>query len=352
MGGSIARGIKKHTPDTEIIAIDKDESAIKAAINAGVIKSGNTCVDEALSDCDIIFLCAPVDNNTALLADVKRFIKSDAILTDIGSVKGPIHECINNAGLSDYFVGGHPMAGSEKSGFINSNDHLLENAFYILTCDNKENKRLCVMTELIKQLQAIPLFLTPKDHDYYTAAISHLPHLIASSLVNLVKDNDSQGGYMRLIAAGGFKDITRIASSDPVMWQQICNENSENIHILLSKYIDALKDIDNYLIKNDDKFAYDMFSKSKEYRDSFSDVSSGLIKKVSCLYCDLKDESGAIAKIATILAASNISLKNIGIIHNREFEDGALRIEFADDGDLILASEVLTNNKYIIYKRS
>lgn len=352
MGGSIARGIKKHCPSNEIIAIDRDGLTLKTAIAEGIISEGKTEIDESLSDCDVIFLCAPVDNNNSLLKDVKKYIGSDAILTDIGSVKGPIHKCIEGAGLGEYFVGGHPMAGSEKSGFANSNDHLLENAFYILTSDKEDSRRLTILEDLIKSIGAIPLYLSPADHDLYTAGISHLPHLIAASLVNLIKVNDSKEGYMRLIAAGGFKDITRIASSDPTMWQQICNENADNIHILLKKYIDALKEIDNNLVNLSKDYVYKMFDISKEYRDSFSDVSSGPIKKLSCLYCDIIDESGAIATIATILATSGINLKNIGIVHNREFQDGALRIEFADEGDLIKASEILTHHRYIIYKRS
>lgn len=351
MGGSIAKALKKSDSNNQIIAIDTNEDVIRQALAQKVIDYGNTVIDSNLSSCDVIFLCAPVDNNNGLLGEIKKYINPNAVLTDIGSVKWPIHDCVANAGLDKYFIGGHPMAGSEKSGFENASDHLLENAFYILTSTNNNDDRLEIMNGLIKCIGAIPIAINPKDHDLYTAGISHLPHLIAAQLVNLVKQNDSSEGYMRLIAAGGFKDITRIASSDPTMWQQICNENHENIHILLRKYIELLEYTDQKLLENDPKYVYDLFDEIGEYRDSFADVSSGPIKKIPCLYCDIIDESGAIATIATILATSGINLKNVGIVHNREFEDGALRIEFSDEVDRKRAEEILTHHRYIIYKR-
>lgn len=350
MGGSIAKALKKSNPSNQIIAIDRDEASLKAALDLNVIDYGSGVIDENLSSCDVIFLCAPVNNNASMLADIAKYIKKDAILTDIGSVKKPIHEFVKEAGLVEYFVGGHPMAGSEKSGFINSSEILLENAFYILTTDDKDEKRLNVMTKLIDDIGAIPIHLNPSEHDLYTAGISHLPHLVAAALVELVRENDGPEEYMRLIAAGGFKDITRIASSNPTMWQQICDENADNIHILLNKYIDLLKKIDEKLLSDND-YIYELFDVAGNYRLSFSDVSNGPIKKLSCLYCDIADESGAIANVATIMAKANISLKNIGIINSREFEDGVLRLEFADEALKKSAEDILRKNNYTVHVR-
>ena len=129
------------------------------------------------------------------------------------------------------------MAGSERSGFSNSSDHLLENAYYIITPGGEVAlEKISDFTELISSLGAIPLVITAEEHDFITAGVSHLPHIVASALVNLVNllDNDAQ--YMKMIAAGGFRDITRIASSSPVMWEQICLENQKNISTVLDEF--------------------------------------------------------------------------------------------------------------------
>src|SRR5699024_8200683 len=149
---------------------------------------------------------------------------------------------------------------------------------------------------------------------------------------------------------GGFKDITRIASSSPVMWQQICLKNGENISHILGNYIDTLSRAKELVDSGDDEALYTMFESSKDYRDSMPNSSAGPIKKQFALYCDIIDEAGGIATIATILASNNISIKNIGIIHNREFEEGALRIEFYDEDSSVKAAGLLRKYRYIVYE--
>ena len=184
-----------------------------------------------------------------------------------------------------------------------------------------------------------------------TAAVSHLPHVIAASLVNLVRDSDSPDGIMKMIAAGGFKDITRIASSSAAMWQQICLTNTDNILSLLTSYIDSLSRIRDELAGREGEELYQLFDGARIYRDSFLNASSGPIKIVYSLNVDIADEPGALAAIATILALSQISIKNIGIAHNREMEDGVLRIEFYEEADIRKARSILTARGYTIYDK-
>ncbi len=145
---------------------------------------------------------------------------------------------------------------------------------------------------LVRTLRALPLILDYREHDYVTAAISHLPHIIASTLVNLVKDSDSEKGVMKRVAAGGFKDITRIASSSPEMWEQICATNRENIIEVLDSYINSLISVKFSLAERDNQRIYDLFDNSREYRNSISDTSSGPIPKTYSIYCDMVDEAG------------------------------------------------------------
>lgn len=351
IGGSIARALKeKHTDEVQIVACDTDSATLTLAKEQGVADRITTEINAQFSDCDFLFLCAPVENNSDNLLQLKKFLPSSCILTDVGSVKSGIHARIEACGLAGQFIGGHPMAGSERTGFSNSKARLLENAYYILTPSKEVPKDMLMRYEsLVTSIGAIPLILDADRHDYVTAAVSHLPHVIAASLVNLVKNSDSSEGTMKMIAAGGFKDITRIASSSPEMWKQICTTNAENISMLLTNYISDLLTVKEALDDRDSLALQEFFESARSYRDSFIDAGSGPIKKVYSLYIDIADEPGALAAIATILALNGISIKNIGITHNREAQEGALRIEFYEESATKLAGKLLTSKGYVIY---
>ena len=352
IGGSIAKTIRKFHPDYRLIAFDKDRSALAEAVSLNVINGICDIEDEQLYNCDYLFLCAPVEFNVEYMEKIKASLGENCILTDVGSVKSVIHEKVTEFGLEGRFIGGHPMAGSERSGFSNSSDHLLENAYYIITPGGEVAlEKISDFTELISSLGAIPLVITAEEHDFITAGVSHLPHIVASALVNLVNllDNDAQ--YMKMIAAGGFRDITRIASSSPVMWEQICLENQKNISTVLDEFIRMLIQIRCSIDNKEADNIFDMFASSKDYRDSIDIIDNSLIPRSYVFYIDVADEAGAIATIATILATEKVNIKNIGIIHNREFEDGVLKIEFYTDAALEQAKVLLTKRNYKICER-
>lgn len=352
IGGSIAKAIRQYYPDTQIIAFDKNKETLALATTESIADVTCTAIDDNFQHCNYIFLCAPVAFNTAYLKQLQRYIHPNLIITDVGSVKTSIHEEVIALGMEEYFIGGHPMAGSEKTGFVNAKSMLIENAYYILTPAAKiAQKKVDAYFAFIESLRALPIILDYKQHDYITGTISHLPHIIAATLVNFVKDMDTQNELMKQLAAGGFKDITRIASSSPTMWQHICLKNQAYISDILGKYIQALEQVKSSIDNSSEQSIYDLFETSKNYRNSIPEGSSGPIKKVFAVYCDIMDETGGIATIATILASNNISLKNIGIIHNREFEEGVLRIEFYDEISSHKASQLLQKYRYIVYER-
>lgn len=354
IGGSIARGIKMISPSSTILGYQynskKPNENLLSAQKDGVIDRIETGL-ETYAECDIIFLCAPVLTNITYLKELKHFIKSSCILTDVGSVKGNIYDAVCELGLENYFVGGHPMAGSEKIGYQNSSAALLENAYYILT--PTEKTPVCktqFLQSLVSEIGALPVILNPKEHDDITAAISHVPHIIAAELVNLVRENDDTAETMKLLAAGGFRDITRISSSSPVMWQNICLTNTQSIIKFLTLYKNRLEDFLITLEETREDTIISMFSSAKDYRDSLPTKSTGAIEKVYKTYVDLSDEAGAIATVATALANNGVSIKNIGILHNREFQDGVLHIEFYDEKSVNNANLLLKNLHYTIYE--
>lgn len=353
IGGSIAKALKENIPNTNIIAYDVNTDTLNAALEEGVADIVTVSIDESFRRCDYIFLCAPVQKNDDNLRAVKERMGADCLLTDVGSVKTDIHNAIKEAGLEDQFIGGHPMAGSERVGYTNSKSMLLQNAYYILTpTQSVSSQKLAAYRKLVEKIGALPLILSFEQHDYVTAAISHLPHVVAASLVNLVRDSDSADGIMKMIAAGGFKDITRIASSSAAMWQQICLTNTENIAALLDSYISSLQNILANIKEQNDDALYNLFNGARIYRDSFINASSGPIKSSYSITIDITDEPGALAAIATILALHQISIKNIGIVHNREYEGGVLRIEFYEEASIQQAKTVLNSKGYTIYERT
>lgn len=352
IGGSIAKAIKAFHPEIQIMAYMRTADTLIEAANEGTVDIACTAVDGQFSACDCIFLCAPVSTNAGYLEALKPVIKEDCILTDVGSTKTDIHERVIELGLEGHFIGGHPMAGSEKTGYANAKPHLIENAYYIITPSALVPKEAVdAFVPFIASLKALPLVLDYRQHDFITASVSHLPHLIASSLVNLVHQLDGEEELMKRIAAGGFKDITRIASSSPEMWQQICITNKSNLIQVLDCYVEQLTAVREQLEKEDADSLYRFFEASRDYRNSIPDSSLGPIKKMYAFYCDMVDEAGGIAALATILAAGSISLKNIGIIHNREFEEAVLKVELYDEDSYKKAVELLRKYRYTIYER-
>lgn len=353
IGGSIAKALRKFHPNCRIMAYSRTLETVEEAKQEGVIDIVCEKEDPFFSACDYIFMCAPVSSNIEYLQFLKDNMRPACILTDVGSVKTPIHDAIDAIGLSSMFIGGHPMAGSEKSGYANAADYLIENSYYILTPgDGVPREKIDDFSRLISSIGGLPITISCKEHDYITAVISHLPHVIASTLVNAVQRLDGPEAHMKMIAAGGFKDITRIASSSPEMWQQICSENRQNIAQVIDVYMDMLKEAKEMICEKDSPGVYRMFEDSRDYRNSFGDSSSGPIKKIYSFYCDIYDEPGGIATITIMLAMRGISIKNIGIVHNRAFEEGVLNIEFYDEDSCRQAMTILRSRNYTIHEKN
>ena len=349
IGGTLAKAIKQYHPDYYLEAFDPSKANTIKASSQNVISKVLKSVVDFDKDTDIIFLCGPIDNNIQNLRLIKDYIGADTIITDVGSVKGTIIDEAKKLGLGASFIGGHPMTGSEKTGFAAADPAFLENAYYILTKnDETPIYSMELMNELVASIKAIPVLTDDIKHDYATAAISHVPHLVAACLVNMVKHNDYDDGFMRMIAAGGFKDITRIAQSSPVMWENICRNNTVNISSLLDKYIDELQTVNNELKSNNFEYINTLFDESGSYRQSINDTTRGSFNTAPKLYLNIRDEAGAIAHIAGILAANDISIKNIGITHSRERNEGVLYVVFYDDMAYNTARKILTKENEVI----
>lgn len=354
IGGSIARALKM-LPDAPVLTAYQYRPAPSASLSLaykdGMLDHITSCLSE-LAACDMIFLCAPVQKNLEYLPLLKDVIAPGCIITDVGSVKGPIHKRIAELHMEHCFIGGHPMTGSEKTGYEHSSALLMENAYYILTpTEATSEQALNAYAALVKQMGSIPVVLNPAEHDRITAAISHVPHLIAAQLVNLVRTSGTLEPKMRMLAAGGFKDITRIASSSPELWENICLENKQSVCEVLKQYQALLSDALTFLEQDNSPKLYQLFEQAGNYRSSIPARTSGILAPVYELFVDIRDETGTLASLAVLLSGHGISIKNIGILHNREFEQGVLRVEFYTEESKQHAVQVLKEHDYYIYIR-
>lgn len=350
IGGSIAKALKSGNRNYYIKVYDINQETLHQAYKDGIADEIYDKPEVSYFQCDFLFLCTPVSINHRILEEYHSFLSPKCILTDVGSVKQPIHRLIQSLCLSSSFIGGHPMAGSERFGYLNSQAGLLENAYYILTPEKEVSEdKIERFTKVIEDTRAIPFIMDVTHHDEATALISHLPHLVASSLVNLVHESDDENATFKTLAAGGFKDITRIASSSPGLWQQICLENRDKILVYLEKYIQNLISLQEKLSEKKELILYEFFKTARDYRDSFLDTRSGPLMKQYVLTIDIPDKKGALAHVVNLLSNNDINIKNIGIVHNREYQEGALRMEFYHPEEYSHAISLLKKQNYKIH---
>ncbi len=344
IGGSIAKSIKKNYKDIKLYALASRQSTIDMAYADALIENDTLIGIDEIAKCDIIFLCSPVGINISYLKELKPLISESTLITDVGSVKGDITKAVNELGLQKQFIGGHPMTGAEKIGYQFSNDYLLTNAYYILTSsDDFDKNTLDEFEDFIKKLGPITLKMSSRDHDHATAAISHMPHVVSAALVNTIMESDDPNETMKTIAAGGFKDITRISSSSPVMWQHICQSNTQEIISLIDAYELRLNNFKNALCENDFDKIFALFSQAKEYRDNITVAAKA---DVFDIYTEIADACGTLSVCLDLLANNNISIKNLDIIHNRESEPGVLHLVFYTKEAMEAAIKILNDNNY------
>jgi prephenate dehydrogenase len=336
IGGSIAGALSK-TQRYNIIGVDKDNDTLHYAFEKNIIQLGHRDIN-ILKGCEVVFVCTPIDTVSLIVNQLYRILGTSAIITDAASIKGAILE---NLPEGVRFVGGHPMAGSEQGGIKAAKDHMFENAYYVLTPrPNTPKEDLDYIIELVKQMQALPVILDKQTHDITVAKISHLPHMVAYAMVNACIDSD----ISKTLAAGGFRDITRIASSPSKMWLDIVSLNKDNILAQLDNMIKNLSELSHNL-KNDqrDKLK-EMFESARQKRDSIEKGNVGFFS----LRIDVKDVPGIIAKITLLLYKKKINIKNINIENSREGEGGALVVSFEDARALERAEEILKKKKFDI----
>ena len=292
IGGSIARRLKTSYSDKyTVYALTRNEDDIKNAISDRSIDKGFTSLPEdAYFDFDIVLLAVPPEKICSVTEDIMKFFPKDVIYTDVGSIKTEIESGMKK--LNVHYVGGHPMAGTEKKGYKNSFPHLFENAYYFLTEKNEK------VEEMVNDLGAIPVYIDSKTHDKTVAVISHVPHALSAGLVNLAINNETEDKLLSKSAAGGFRDTTRIAASDEHLWEKILFSNKEYVLPLLKQYEKIIADLRDAISENNSEAVLSYFKNAKIYRKELEESRQLLNKQYYDLYISVADRVGVIADIS------------------------------------------------------
>ncbi|AUO09943.1 prephenate dehydrogenase [Priestia megaterium] len=270
IGGSLALAMKKHRHVT-VVGADINTNEVQVANQLGIVDYVAEDIKTEAAQADYIVLATPVEYTTAWIHDLSTWkLKETVIVTDVGSTKGEIMkaaQALNKKRIS--FIGGHPMAGSHTSGAVNARADLFCSARYILTpFENEKKEKIDALMHLLEPTGAQFVPLDAATHDQITGVVSHLPHVIATSLVRQVKGYSAQNHLVTEMAAGGFRDITRIASSNPHMWRDILKQNRSMLLSLLDDWMKEMEQVKLLVEKGDGHELFDYFSDAKEFRDS------------------------------------------------------------------------------------
>ncbi len=348
IGGSVTLALKEEH-DVHVSGYDVNIENAQLAQRMNVIDDVVVSIRKEAPRADLIVLACPVTQVEDYLEKLAKLpLKRGALITDVGSTKGEIvrkAKVLHDKGVT--FIGGHPMAGSHKTGVGSAKAHLFENVFYILTPTREANpERVLELKDWLRGTKAKFITMGADEHDRLTGVISHFPHLVATSLVRQVKNHALKDPRIGFLAAGGFRDITRIASSSPNMWSDIFKKNRSNLVDLIDEWMEEMKIVKRLIMSGESEELYNYFSGAKTFRDSLPVRAKGAIKAFYDLYVDVLDRPGVISHVTTILAEEQISITNIRIIEAREDVFGVLRLSFQSEKDRKKARECLEKEQF------
>ncbi|MCE5330408.1 prephenate dehydrogenase [bacterium] len=326
IGGSLALSLKKLSNDFIITGYDSVSESMDIAIYRKIIDKAAADYKDAVKKADLVIIATPVRFIVEVANNIKGNLKSGTIITDVGSAKENIVESMNRILPKDViFIGGHPMAGSENDGVLSARNDLFTNIFYILTpTDNIRAEALVALHTLFTKIGAKVITISPKEHDKVVALISHLPHILSTNLVALVDDRQKELKNLFKLCAGGFRDMTRIAASNPKMWIDISFENKKEIINALNEYIFYLNRFKENLVNGNEEYIKNHYLQAKEARLNLPKFIDKDISKLYELKIGIHDKPGVLSEITLAISSSGVNIEDISIFHSTEVLGGGI----------------------------
>ena len=329
IGGSIALALKKRGFKGKIIGCDGSKEALDLAMSVGAVDKVYQEPKQAVLGTELLILATPLGSYGKVLEEVGPFLSKSVIVTDVGSVKGYAERIVEQYLPKEIqYIGGHPMAGSEKSGFKAASPFLYENAYYFL-CPKKNTSKDTIsrLKSFIESLGAYPVVIDVLEHDQIVAQISHIPQLTAVILASML-DGKKTGSYGSFVG-GGFRDSTRIASGNPMMWKDIFLLNKKAVIDSIETFEERLREFKDYLKEDMEEELLHRLNQAKKIRDEIPHVSKDYSPQLYELVLDVEDRPGILGELTQLMGKNNINIKEIEILHAREDEGGALRVGFS-----------------------
>jgi len=326
IGGSLAMALKDLETGFVITGFDIEGEAMDIAKYRKMVDKIASDHREAVFDADLVIIATPVSMIIEVVNSIKDHLKKNAIITDVGSAKKKIVEKVN-AILPEgtYFIGGHPMAGSENEGVLSAKTDLFKNAFYILTpTESTRTDQLLALHNLFTRIGARVISISPDEHDQNVAFISHLPHVLSTNLVELVDDRQAELKNLLRLCAGGFRDMTRVAASNTSMWLDITLENREELIKSIDLYISYLNKFKQGLSSNDSEFIRYHYKKAQKARINLPKYVEKDISRLYELKIAITDRSGVLSDITLAISSRGINIEDISIFHSTEFSGGGI----------------------------
>lgn len=320
IGGSLAISLKGAKKEIVITGFDRDPESVSIALYRKIIDTAATDYETAVSDADLVIIATPVRLIADVASRIKKHLKPDTIVTDVGSAKLNIVQKISKILPANIiFIGGHPMAGSENDGVLSAKPDLFLNTYYILTpTDSTKSDALLTLHNLFTKIGAKVITVSPTEHDKIVSLISHLPHVLSTNLVELVDSKQRTIKNLFKLCAGGFRDMTRIAASNPKMWVDISLENKEELINSINDYIELLNRFKNSLINNDEEYIRSHYDSVKLARLNLPKYIDKDISRLYEIRVEMTDVKGILSEITLAISSAGVNIEDISIFHSTE----------------------------------
>lgn len=335
IGGSIGLALRARRPDLDVVGYDDETVSARAGASGAVTRTAAS-VAEAVADADLVVIAAPLAASMHVLRELAPHVRAGAIVTDVGSVKSPIVEHASRV-LPGHatFVGGHPMAGSERGGIEHADALLFENAVWALcpagdTAETEQafRARCAALVEMVEATGARALLIEAERHDRVAAAISHLPQLLSVALVNEALGADEAA---RTLAASGFRDMTRIASSPFGIWREILTANQGAVLDVLARFTDRLTRLRYAVAAEDWDALEDAFVDAHRQRASVPERTKGFLRPLAEVVAYTEDRPGTLLALVGAITETGVDIRDAELLNVREGVEGVFRFALSTD---------------------